>query len=275
AGAEPHLVLDLPDRLVVHKPPGWQVDSGGSDEAPEDLEEATLEVAAKGEPLLLSRFLEAVLGPRLRPLVIDATHLRGFLHRLDVPSSGLILVAKSYEAFWDLQLQLVSGTVLREYVALCHGWASPEQFRAVQAGVLWQRRRPGPSKVSRHGKPSHTNFKVLAHGLRKREAYSLVAISIVTGRRHQIRVHSAHAGHPTACDGKYTAPSTFDSDRSWCARNFLHRCRLAFNDSAGKQQQALAVMPRDLKSALRQVEGRDEASRAAMQLWLAEAPRGW
>eukprot|EP00435_Cladocopium_sp_Y103_P053406 s256_g17.t1 len=60
-----------------------------------------------------------------RPVLLkppgDVEHNYGFLHRLDVPSSGLILLARSYEAFYDLQLQLYSGLMVREYTVLCHG----------------------------------------------------------------------------------------------------------------------------------------------------------
>ncbi|CAE7904851.1 unnamed protein product, partial [Symbiodinium necroappetens] len=55
------------------------------------------------------------------PIFEDPGHYHGFLHRLDVPSSGLILVATSYEAYYDLQVQLHSGQVQRDYTVLHHG----------------------------------------------------------------------------------------------------------------------------------------------------------
>lgn len=51
----------------------------------------------------------------------DADSDFGFLHRLDVPSSGLILAAKTYAAYYDLQLQLRSRSLARDYVVLNHG----------------------------------------------------------------------------------------------------------------------------------------------------------
>merc|ERR1711879_171054 len=78
----------------------------------------------------------------------------------------------------------------------------------------------------------------------------LVAVRISTGRRHQIRGHFAHLGHPVACDGQYGASSLFLSDRIWCGRSFIHRCRLAFYDGAHAPRQALAPLPADLAEAL-------------------------
>ena len=54
-------------------------------------------------------------------IALDSEHAFGFLHRIDVPSSGLVLVAKTYKAYYDLQLQLNVGKLSRDYVVLCHG----------------------------------------------------------------------------------------------------------------------------------------------------------
>eukprot|EP00439_Symbiodinium_sp_Y106_P023961 s5821_g2.t3 len=96
----PKIVVDLPDRFVLFKPPGWEVDTTD---------------AGKGKHL--SEFVQDLGCPIFR----DAEHGFGFLHRLDTPSSGLILTAKSFEAFYDLKLQLNTGAIVRDYVVLCHG----------------------------------------------------------------------------------------------------------------------------------------------------------
>lgn len=108
------------------------------------------------------------------------------------------------------------------------------------------------------------------------EAYSLVAIRIVTGRRHQIRVHTAHVGHPTVTDGKYTAAATFNSDRQWCPRNCLHRYRLAFRDSTGQLREAIAPLPEDLQEALGHMSARDEESSKELSNWQqGKQPKDW
>ena len=70
------------------------------------------------KPNQLSRYLQRVLG---LPLAYDVMHTNGLPHRLDIPSSGLVLVAKTYAAYYDLQLQLSVGDLVRDYVVLCHG----------------------------------------------------------------------------------------------------------------------------------------------------------
>ncbi|CAE8733389.1 unnamed protein product, partial [Polarella glacialis] len=120
----PQVLLDLPDRLVLYKPTGWQVDDDEEGRLPED---------DRGS---LASFLRAALPRALRAMVEDVRHQRGLLHRLDVPSSGLVLAAKTYEAYFDLQLQLQTGSVIREYVVLCHGWLEPSRGQ-VEAPIHW------------------------------------------------------------------------------------------------------------------------------------------
>ncbi|CAE8613068.1 unnamed protein product, partial [Polarella glacialis] len=207
----PHVVLELGDRLVVHKPPScWQVDDGQDE--PEDAQ------------LRLSTFVHAMAPLRQWPILDDPGFGRGFLHRLDIPSSGLVLVAKSHEALYDLRLQMASGQLERDYVVLCHGWMRPER-REVRAKIHWfGLGRQAASVVSPAGRPSLTWPKVLAHASRPEsgEALTLVVIRIATGRQHQIRVHTAHIGHPTVSDKKYAPDETRISDLTWCPRNFLH-----------------------------------------------------
>merc|ERR1712176_297505 len=102
---DPHVELDLVDRHVIHKPPGWEVDT-----------------ADVGAARRLSQYLLSISSC---PIARDATHGFGFLHRLDTPSSGLILTAKTYEAYYDLKLQLSIGDLVRDYVVLCHGVMPP------------------------------------------------------------------------------------------------------------------------------------------------------
>lgn len=80
----------------------------------------------------------------------DTGHNRGFLHRLDVPNSGLLLVATSYGAYYDLQLQLAAGHLGRDYLVLVHGSAA---LRNLQARVS---RRGDRSVAGGRGRPSQS-----------------------------------------------------------------------------------------------------------------------
>lgn len=162
--AAEHTTLELADRLIMNKPPGWAVESGH-----------------------LS--LKSSLPSHARPIFSDERHHFGFIHRLDVPSSGLLLLAKSYEAYYDLQHQLNSGALGREYIALCHG----HMVNSLVQRPL-QTRPASSSWVSRHGKPSATEFTLLAHGFYQSEALSLVRVRIFSGRTHQIRVPRRRRG---------------------------------------------------------------------------------
>ena len=124
----------------------------------------------------------------------DVEHNYGFLHRLDVPSSGLILLARNYEAFYDLQLQLYSGLMLRDYTVLCHGVL--RRF-FLTTRLFYQ--QSAPSKAGGRGKISFCHLSAEAVYF----ASALLTLThwrIATGRRHQIRSQAAHVGHCTVRD---------------------------------------------------------------------------
>ncbi|CAJ1351177.1 unnamed protein product [Effrenium voratum] len=227
----PFAVYESENCVALSKPSGWQV---------HDLSESS------GSPQLLS-----LLGAKL-----DASCSHGFLHRLDVPSSGLVLAAKTYEAFHTLQAQLAAGRLRRGYVALCHGGARAR--RVIRAPVAWTANADGLPLVTRagRGKLAETRVEWRAHagggpGTRG-SAVSLVSVDIATGRRHQIRSHFAFVGHALVSDGKYSSQATFQDDSSWCPRNFLHRGQLAFQDK-GAWQSVTEPLPPELAQCLHRV----------------------
>merc|ERR1712228_1121846 len=104
------------------------------------------------------------------------------------------------------------------------------------------------------------------------EEYSLVAIVIRTGRTHQIRVHLKHIGHPTVTDGKYTDELTYRQDKQWCPRNFLHRCRLTFEDTDHTFREAIAPLPCDLRVVLEKLAPASDGRSASI---LEKIQNGW
>eukprot|EP00439_Symbiodinium_sp_Y106_P052133 s1684_g6.t5 len=233
---EPYLVLSLADLAVVQKPPEWQVDDREDSEPHE-----------RG---LLSAYVQA-LFPRCRKLFTHLGRSRGFLHRLDVPSSGLILVAKSHEAWYRLKVQAACGGIRRDYIALCHGWMGAGRQEISARVHWWPDGRRGPSHVEDAGRLAKTMLKVTELRRTAARGFSLVDIRIVTGRMHQIRLHTAHVGHPTVRDGKYTPIATFQEDASWCPDHFLHRYSLAFMDMSKRQHKVFEPLAKSLKEALR------------------------
>merc|ERR1712232_595253 len=112
----PSVNLELDDRIVIYKPAGWEVERTLIDgKYPETVRHKQL-----------SWFLRALYSRRQYPLAYSVRRHFGFLHRLDVPNSGLVLAAKTMEAYYDLRWQFSTGKVHRDYIVLCHGFVSPE-----------------------------------------------------------------------------------------------------------------------------------------------------
>ena len=123
------------------------------------------------------------------------------VHRLDKGSSGCLMVAKRRAYLRLLQAALREGrSIKKEYLALVHGpWQA--DLKAIHARLA-TRVLPGGEKrssVSEMGKASLTQFQILA----SHPQATLLKASLVTGRTHQIRVHTRFARHPILGDDKY------------------------------------------------------------------------
>ncbi len=154
----------------------------------------------------------------------------GIVHRLDKETSGALIIALNKEAFVFLQDQFKERTVKKEYIALCHGKMIEESEINVPIGRLpWNRMRFG---VIPQGRAAHTKFKTIAHYLMKEgrsfEELSLLRVFPVTGRTHQIRVHLQYAGHPIFADPLYGGRKTYNHDKKYLARHFLHAEKISF-----------------------------------------------
>ena len=148
------------------------------------------------------------------------------VHRLDRDTSGCLLVAKKRSALRSLHEQLRLKSMRKQYAALVRGqWQN--HVKVVNAPLLKNVLQSGERivRVNPEGKPSETRFRVM---MRFAEA-TLVEASPITGRTHQIRVHTAHAGHPIACDDKY-GEAEFDARMRALGlqRLFLHASRVTF-----------------------------------------------
>lgn len=184
----------------------------------------------------------------LRALRPEARFLE-LVHRLDRDTSGVLLVAKKRSALRSLHEQLREKGMQKDYLALVRGqW--PSHVKAVQAPLLKNILQSGERivRVSSEGKPSETRFKV-----EERYAFAtLVKASPVTGRTHQIRVHTQHAGHPIAFDDRY-GEREFDKQLSATGlrRLFLHAAALTFtHPHSGDRMRIEAPLDEELKRCL-------------------------
>ena len=187
----------------------------------------------------------------LRALRPEARFLE-LVHRLDRDTSGILLVAKKRSALRSLHEQLREKGMQKDYLALVRGdW--PSHLKAVQAPLLKNILQSGERvvRVSAEGKPSETRFKV-----EERFGFAtLVKASPVTGRTHQIRVHTLHGGHPIAFDDRY---GDRDFDRQLAstglARLFLHAAALTFtHPNTGEVLRMEAPLDNALKHCLAQL----------------------
>lgn len=246
----PIVVQDLFGIVAILKPPHWEVDArvGGSEQK-----------ATEGGAPLLSSFLRRHFPKDVYPLLHSNERQFGIIHRLDTPSSGLILAGKNFQGYYTLRWQQDTYELGREYLVLCHGcmsWGS----RVVNARIKTTKTDPVTSTVNEEGKPAWTLIEPLCFLNRPNgDRFTLVAIRIRTGRTHQIRVHTKHIGHPTVTDGRYTNQIIYNRDREWCPRNWLHRYRLTFTDTADILREALAPLPDDLMAVLRKLHPESDA----------------
>ncbi|OLP75515.1 putative RNA pseudouridine synthase YlyB [Symbiodinium microadriaticum] len=155
-------------------------------------------------------------------------------------------MAKSYAAFYDLQLQLHLGTFGREYTSLVHGWLA-KSLSTVTAKV--QSGTKGPTTSGGRGKWSQTRLRRMGYLWHPVGTLTRLLLQIVTGRKHQIRSHMSYIGHPTVRDGLYTSNVTFQEDAALCDRNWLHRHLLSFRDRAGKFHEIHSPLPQDLQDS--------------------------
>lgn len=189
----------------------------------------------------------------LRALRPEARFLE-LVHRLDRDTSGILLVAKKRSALRSLHEQLRVKTVQKDYLALVRGqWQS--HVKVVQAPLLKNELASGERivKVSEQGRPSETRFAV-------EERYTnatLIKASPVTGRTHQIRVHTQYVGHPIALDDKY-GDKEFDQQMSELGLNrlFLHAASIRFeHPKTGETLRLNAPLDDKMKGILKKLRG--------------------
>ena len=165
----------------------------------------------------------------------------GIVHRLDRDTSGLLVVARSEEAYRRLQQLVRRRKLERRYVALVRG--RPRSWRGrIEAPIGRDRRDPTRQSLDTDvPRDAVTHFEVE----RLYDGYALLGVSLETGRTHQIRVHLAAIGLPVVGDPVYGVP-----DRE-LGRQFLHAARLAFpHPVTGERIEAESPLPPDLQLRL-------------------------
>jgi len=165
----------------------------------------------------------------------------GIVHRLDRDTSGLLVVARSQEAYERLQDLVRTRLLDRRYLALVRGRPRSRSGR-IEAPIGRDRHDP-----TRRSLDTDSPQEAITHFELERllPRYALLAVRLETGRTHQIRVHLEAIGLPVVGDPVYGVP-----DRE-LGRQFLHANRLSFpHPFSGEPVQTESPLPEDLQAAL-------------------------
>ena len=126
------------------------------------------------------------------------------VHRLDRETSGLIVFGKTSDAAAELRRLWSAGLVTKQYLALVHGHpAADEGTIDAPLGPDLTSAIALKDAVRSDGAAARTRFRVLTRFQRPEGPFALLALWLDTGRKHQIRIHLAHLGHPIIGDKLY------------------------------------------------------------------------
>lgn len=169
-----------------------------------------------------------------------------FANRIDMDTSGIIIVAKNANAQNDLSSQMRRGTVIKKYIALVQGSIDESHF-IVNLPIG----RPTQESIRRTvmdegGKQAVSEVSVLQRFTSEEYGpHTLVEVLLHTGRTHQIRVHLSHIGHIIAGDELYGARCDL------IGRQALHAYHIEFDHPATGEKMSFSIdLPEDIKSAI-------------------------
>lgn len=178
------------------------------------------------------------------------TERKGIVHRLDVGTSGVMVVAASERAYSQLKAAFKERTVTKTYHAVVQGLPDPI-VGTIDAPIGRHPSSGWKFAVVDGGKHAVTHYKLLEAF---REA-SLLEVHLETGRTHQIRVHMSATGHPCVGDPMYGCDPNL-AKRVGLIRQWLHAVSLGFiHPGTGKHFEVTAPYPEDLRHALEVLRG--------------------
>lgn len=204
--SEPKVLFEDENLMVIDKPAGWVVNKA---ETTKDLTVQEWFGLGSGEGEFYAK--------------------GGIVHRLDKDTSGVMVLAKTPEAYEKLKQQFLERKTTKKYIALVHG-----EFKDLEGVISTPIERFGTKfYVGKDlSRMAITEWKVI----KKIGENTLVELTPHTGRTHQLRVHMRHLGHPIVSDPLYGDRKTWKQDLKFCPRLFLHAKSLEFTHptSGGK-----------------------------------------
>jgi 23S rRNA pseudouridine1911/1915/1917 synthase len=214
------IVVDKPVGMAAHASPGWD------------------------GPTVVSALSRA--GFVIDPVGVEERH--GIVHRLDVGTSGVMVVAKSAKAYSALKRDFKKRAVDKTYHALVQGHPDPAAG-TIDAPIGRDPRHQHRFAVTADGRPSITHYTTLE----SHHYASLLEIGLETGRTHQIRVHMSAVHHPCCGDLTYGGDPVL-AQRLGLTRQWLHAVRLGLrHPGTGDRVAFTSGYPADLAHALAEI----------------------
>lgn len=277
------ILFEDEDLLVIDKPAGITVNRAQTNQGDtiQDILEARMnewhQVAASNWLPLVPEEYPLEFG---EPEEIFKQRL-GLAHRLDKPTSGVLVLAKNPGALLNVMWQFRQRQVQKKYICLTHGKFALEKGEVnlplgrspktrLKMGVV-AGGRPAVTEYEvvsfwphidasqvvtalKAAAPTNqvpTNYRDFIRRAKIYQGFSLVNCWPKTGRTHQIRVHMAALQHPIVADATYVGKKRLSLDTAWCERLFLHASEIKFIHPRTKEEITIAAaLPFDLQQAL-------------------------
>lgn len=238
---EIEILFENDDVLVVNKPAGVMVHEDGHNEGETVVDWFLGHVpAAKGvgEPQTNNKG--------------EAMERSGVVHRLDGETSGVLLLAKTQEAYEHLKQQFHDRLTRKEYRAFVYGhmrenWGTID--RPIGRSSKDFRLRSAQRGAKGTLRDAVTDWELIGKGEYEGEPFSYVKLKPKTGRTHQIRVHLKAIDRPIVCDELYAASKPESSNNLGLKRLALHAHELELTLPDGEQQRFVAPLPQELLDA--------------------------
>lgn len=235
------VIFENNDVLVIDKPSGLLVHGDGIVESPTVVEWFVSRVptaAGVGEPS------QGRTG--------EAIDRSGVVHRLDAETSGVLVLAKTQEAFVHLKAQFHDRYAKKEYRAFVYGsmhekWGTID--RPIGRSARDFRLRSAQRGAKGTLRAAVTDWELVRTGVFEGESFSELILRPKTGRTHQLRVHLKAIDRPIVCDRQYAASRPEASNNLGFSRLALHARELALALLDGSEQRFVAELPQEFLEA--------------------------
>lgn len=275
------IIYEDADLLIINKPAGLIINQAETHQqiSLQDLVATYLHFDQLTFEPVAQNLLPADFAPQYGTPLDIWQERRCMVHRLDKDTSGLTVWAKNPLSLINLLSQFRQRQINKTYLCLVHGLFSPDQQngrinlplgRKLSNRQLMAVTPTGRAAVTLYQvKQSFHQFNFVKLNqlanqlaadqfqLKKRDleklyqGFSLVEVTLKTGRTHQIRAHFTHLKHPLIGDTAYLSPKKIKVDQLWCPRQFLHAASLEFIHPVTQQKMSFSSdLPSDLAQVL-------------------------